>query len=335
MEKQGENNIKLGLFVLTGLIILMVTFYILGKNRSLFGANFEIKARFTNLNGLIEGDNVSFSGIQAGTVKKLDFINDTTIEVTLLINNKIKPYIHKNAIASIGTEGIIGDKVVNIVPAKGISPKIEDGDLLPSRQIINSDEMLLTLYKTNNNIATISEALKETVLKINNSSVWQLLNDKTIGSNLKTALNNISKASANADAMTYNMNDLVRRIRKGKGGAGILLSDTGFAANLNQAIIKIKSTSENANNLTTQLTLMVNDINSDLKGNKGLYNFLLRDSAIVQKINTSMDNIQKGTDGFNQNMEALKHNFLFRRYFRRLEKQQNLKKADSTPSKAN
>jgi phospholipid/cholesterol/gamma-HCH transport system substrate-binding protein len=118
MEKQGENNVKLGVFVLTGLIVLIVAFYIIGKNRSLFGDNFELKARFSNLKGLIEGDNVSFSGIQAGTVKSISLINDTTIEVLLLIDSKIKPYIHKNATASIGTEGMIGEKVVNIIPAQ-------------------------------------------------------------------------------------------------------------------------------------------------------------------------------------------------------------------------
>lgn len=337
MEKQGENNIKLGVFVIIGFVALMVAFYMIGKNRSLFGSNFELKARFANLNGLIEGDNVSFAGIQAGTVKNITFINDSTIQVEMLIDNKIKPYIHSNALASIGTEGVIGEKVVNIIPVKGASPQIQNGDLLSSRQIINTDEMLLTLNKTNNNIATISEALKETVLKINNSSVWDVLNDKTIGDGLRSTLKNINKASGNANQMTVSLNDLATQIKKGKGAAGVLLADTVFASNLKAAMAKIKLTSDNANNLTKQLTQMVNNVNGDLKDQKGVYNLFLRDSLMVKKINTSMDNIQKGTDGFNQNMEALKHNFLFRGYFRKLEKQQKAEKeaAAKAQSKAN
>lgn len=116
MAKQGENNIKLGVFVLAGLIVMIFAFYMIGANTSMFGGSFKLKARFSNLNGLVEGNNVLFSGIQAGTVKSIDIINDTTIEVTMLIDSKVHGFIHNNAEAAIGTEGLMGNKVVNILP---------------------------------------------------------------------------------------------------------------------------------------------------------------------------------------------------------------------------
>lgn len=313
MANQGENNIKLGVFVLAGLMALILAFYMIGKNHNMFGSNFVVKARFSNLNGLVEGNNVLFSGIQAGTVKSVSLINDTTIEVTLLIDNKIRSYIHKNATASIGTEGLMGNKIVNIIPSPGTSAVVEEGDLLVSQKIINTDEMLQTLSKTNKNIAGISEELKVTVLRINKSALLDLLNDSNIGKSLKSSLLHINQTTANASKMSNGLNMLVAQIKAGKGGAGILLADTGFAKNLQDAMVKIRLAGDNADKLVAQL-------NKDFAQGKGPLNTLLRDSVAARNISLSLENIQKGTDGFNQNMEALKHNFLFRGYFKNLEK---------------
>jgi phospholipid/cholesterol/gamma-HCH transport system substrate-binding protein len=84
--KQTSNNIKLGVFVLAGLLFLILLLYMIGRNRNLFGRNYVLKARFENVQGLIPGNNVRFAGIQAGTVKKIQILNDTMIEVTMFID---------------------------------------------------------------------------------------------------------------------------------------------------------------------------------------------------------------------------------------------------------
>ncbi|WP_184549299.1 MlaD family protein [Mucilaginibacter sp. FT3.2] len=327
MAKQGENNIKLGLFVLAGLLVLMVAFYMIGKNRNIFGSDFELKARFSSLNGLMEGNNVLFSGIQAGTVKSIEMVNDTTIEVTLQIDSKVKSFIHKNALAAIGTEGLMGNKVVNIQPVKAASFSVSNGDMLTAQKLISTEEMLQTLSKTNNNIASISEALKATVLRLDSSAIFDILNDKTIGPSLKSSLGNINKASKNASDMTMGLNELVTQIKQGKGAAGLLLTDTAFAGNLKQAITKLKSASDNANKLTLQANMIMTSVNHDMNDGHGTLHALLKDSLIARKISISLDNVMKGTDGFNQNMEALKHNFFFKGYFKDLEKKKQANKA--------
>jgi len=326
MANQGGNNIKLGVFVIVGLAALIFGFYMIGKNRNLFGSNFELKVHFSNLNGLIEGDNVLFSGIQAGTVKTVDIVNDSTIEVVLLIDNSIKPFVHKNAVAAIGTEGLMGDKVVNISPGKGTSPLVGDGDLLSDREIISTDELLETLSKTGKNVQTISEALKGTVLLINSSSVWSLLNDKSLSAGVKSTLNNINQASVNANKITGALYEVVDQVKHGKGVAGALLADTGLSSNLTETMARIKSAGNNINNLTAQLNNMVTELNSDLNNQKGTAHLLLKDTALAKNIGTTMENVKKGTDNFNQDMEALKHNFLFRGYFKNLEKKQQKEK---------
>jgi len=73
--------------------------------------------------------------------------------------------------------------------------------------------------------------------------------------------------------------------------------------------------------LSNEINMVVAGIKQDVNTGKGPANAILKDSVIVQKISKSLSNIEKGTDGFNQNMEALKHNFLFRGYFKKLERQ--------------
>ncbi|MFD1256636.1 MlaD family protein [Mucilaginibacter terrae] len=321
MANTGSNNIKLGVFVTAGLLILMAAFYMIGKNRNIFGSGFELKVRFNNLSGLMEGNNVLFSGIQAGTVKKISMINDTLIEVTLSIDNKTSTFIHKNALAAIGTEGLMGNKVINIQAKQGNSPLVTTGDMLATQEMISTDEMLQTLSRTNTNIATISESLKNAVLGIENSAVIQILNDKTIGLSLKSSLKYINKASANANEMTSGLNYLVKQTKQGKGTAGLLLSDTALASNLKISAFNIRAASENAKHVTGELNGLIKAVSMDLNNGNGLAHALLHDSTMVVKISSSLNNVQKGTDGFNQNMEALKQNFFFRGYFKKLAKQ--------------
>lgn len=182
--------------------------------------------------------------------------------------------------------------------------------------------MLQTLSKTNQDVAVIADQLKSTVQRINNSTgLWKILNDETLPQNLRTSAANVQLATARAAAMANDLQIVVSNIKNGKGSVGAVLTDTSFAKNLNDAIVKIKGVGDRAGDLADALNAVVEDVQQDVHNGKGTINALLKDSFMVTKINGSLDNIQKGTDAFSQNMEALKHNFLFRGYFRKLEKQ--------------
>ena len=315
MKKQLINNTKLGLFVLTGLLFLIILLYMIGRNRSLFGSNYLLKTRFENVQGLIPGNNVRYAGIQAGTVKKLQILNDTTVEVTMIVDTKMEDIIRKDAITSIGTDGLVGNKVVNIVPGELNATIAKNGDLLTSKKPIDTEKILSTLSQTNNDVAIIVSGLKNTVERINNSSaLWDLLSDDQMVNNIKISAKNIQLATSKASSVSNDVQLLIDGLRKGNGSMGILLKDTILASNLNK-------TSHNLLLITNQLNSVVSDIQKDINSGKGPANSLFKDTMMVNKINKSLNNIQKGTDGFNQNMEALKKSFLFRGYFRRQQKQ--------------
>jgi len=329
MAKRTINNVKLGAFVLSGLFCLILILYLIGKNRNMFGSNYILKARFENVQGLKAGNNVRYAGIDAGTVKKINIVNDTLMEVTMIIDDKLKSIIHKNAIVSIGTDGLVGNKVMNITAVKQTSAIAENGDILISKKPLDTDEMLRKLEVTNNDIGIIAEELKLTTQRLNNSStLWTILNDKELPQNIRLSAGNIRQATVKAKDMVNDLYIIVNGMKMGKGSIGVILNDTSFAYNLNEAITKIKSVGDEADSLSKQIGGTISGIQSDINSGRGTINALLKDSLLALKINKSLDNIQQGTDGFNQNMEAIKHSFLFRGYFRKLERQKIKSKMD-------
>lgn len=321
MATRRIDNVKLGIFVLVGLIMLIFALYMVGKDTNLFSKNYILKVQFDNAKGLMIGNNVRYAGIQVGTVKKINFLNDTTIEVVMLIDEKMKSYIHKKDEVSIGTDGLVGNKILNITHGEDRTALAENDDILVTKKNIDTDEMLEVLNKTNVNIALISEDLKMTVQRLNNSTAfWEILNDKTLPTNLKNTMLNVRNATDKADNLVAELQTVVSDIKNGKGSIGGILRDTAMLVNLNSAVDKIKLVGDNANNLANELNTLTQGVKQDINNGKGTINAVLKDSVLVQKLNQSLNHIEEGTSNFNQNMEALKHNFLFKGYFKKLEK---------------
>jgi phospholipid/cholesterol/gamma-HCH transport system substrate-binding protein len=322
MQTKTLNNAKLGLFVLSGLLFLVVLLYLIGKNQNLFGDTYELKARFENVQGLVPGNNVRYAGIEAGTVKSIQIINDTTLEVTMIIEKLMNQVIRRNAILTIGTEGIVGNKVINIAPSKQSAALAVEGDVLLSRKSVDTDDMLQTLSQTNIDVALIAAELKTTVTRINKSkALWELLEDRSLPRDVRKSLANIRIATGKAVSITDQLNSIVADMKEGKGSVGSLLRDSGLVKGLTEAVQKINKAGAEMDTVISKVNTSASILENDLQNGKGVVHAFLRDTVLVNKVQMSLSNIEKGTDGFNQNMEALKHNFLFRGYFRKLEKE--------------
>ncbi len=318
MAKDTINNVKLGLFISSAVAILIISLYLIGRNQNFFGSNFYLRARFSNINGLIAGNNVRFSGIQVGTVDKIRVIDDTTVEVTLIIDKSMKPYIHKNSTAAIGNDGLMGNKVINITPNKIASPVIEEDGLLFTRKAPYTDEMIEKLSSTNNNVEVLSFKLVNTVDQLNNSkALWSILNDTTIPVNLKLSINNIKEASIKINELMDVIHEIAKDLHEGRGTAGMLLKDEKAATDIKQAIANIDKASQESVTAIAAIDSVVQQLHEDMFYGKGAVHTLLRDTQFVSRLNHSMDNIEKGTAAFSEDMEALKHNALTRGYFKK------------------
>ena len=317
-EKKKINNSKLGLMVLAGVLFLVYALYMIGKNQNIFGSSITIISVVENVNGLVPGNNVRFQGIDVGTVKSIEMANDSSIHVTLYIQKKMQPFIKNNALTSINTDGLMGNKILHILPQDGNADPVREGDILYPKDQIDTDKMLEKLSNTGDYLEITLINLAEVSEKLNSSeSLWALLSDDQLPEDIKNAIGEFKTAGSNAADLAKAGKELIEDLEKGNGIVHQVFKDSVLADNLNKSIENILQTSADAALMMDDIREIVNSIESG-EGTAGL---LLRDSLMRESLLKSMENIEKSTYNFNQNMEALKGNFLFRKYYKKQEKE--------------
>ncbi len=326
MKRTRSQNLRLGIFVITGTILFVVAVYLIGQRQEMFTKTFRVSAYFQNVSGLQKGNNVRYAGIDIGTVHDIEMVNDSTIRVSMNIIEKITEHVKKNAIATIGSDGLVGNMIVNIVPGEGSAPRVDDGDTIDSYSKIGADDILSTLSVTNENAAILTADL----LKITNAMVegkgtlGMLVNDTLMAKNLQQTVINLKTASYNANNAIKELNTVVSSFSNENSVFGALVNDAENGE-------KIKGIISNLEESTVEMDKAVNNFNTlieDFKSSEGTYNYLVKDTSLVNTLRSTMENIDEGTARFNENMEAMKHNFLLRGYFKKQERQK--KKAEKS-----
>jgi len=319
MKKSNTQKIRLGLFVIISTLLLISLLYFIGNKQNLFGKTFRISAVFNNVNGLILGNNVRYSGINVGTVKKINMINDTTICVDMVIEDKFLKHIKKNAVAAIGSDGLVGSMVINIVPNKGSSLNLFPGDTIKSFSKISTNDMLSTLNTTNENAALLTSDLLKITTAINEGkgTLGMLITDEEMASNLKKTTLYLSKTSKTAAKTMDDLQKIIAAVNYDESFAAVLLSDSISAMQLKTIITNLEKTSSEIDAVISN----INEVVLAAKSGDGAINYMLNDTLLVKNIDTTMRNLKEGSVLLNENLEALKHNFLTKRYFKKLEKQ--------------
>ena len=210
LDKETRNTLILGVFVTIGLILLIISVYLIGSKKNLFTANFHITASFRDVNGLQNGDNVRFRGINIGTVKEMNVLNDSTINVVMLCEEKMKNYIKKNAVASIATDGLMGNKMVSLNNGATISKIVEENDTLQTLQPLDLTEIEQKLKSSNDNIANITNNLSNIIDEINKGkgAIGTLIMDTVFAKNMNESMKNLRTSTGNlskeSEALKHN-----------------------------------------------------------------------------------------------------------------------------------
>ena len=318
MAKETIKNIRVGLLVSIGTVLFIAAMYLIGEKQNIFGSTFRISGTFHNVNGLTVGNNIRFGGINVGTIDNIDIVTDTTIKVDMLIDNDVKKFIKKNTLASVGTDGLMGNKLINLNIVNGESATIEEGDVIKSLRPIEMDEMMRTLNQTNQDVSVIVKNLKIITQKVSShNSLWSILMDTVVAENVKNAIVNIKLTTSHSAIITGDLSTIVQHIKEGKGTVGALLTDTTFAKKLNQTIVNVKIVSDSLAYISGDLR----SVTKRIKNGEGAIGTILMDTAFVNNLNKSMVNIKNGSQGLDENMQALKHSIFLRKYFRKKEKE--------------
>lgn len=194
-------KVRLGLFIIAGLALFFIAIFLIGRQKNMFNPVFNIKAKFNNVSGLMVGSNVRFSGINAGTVDDISILNDSTVLVTMILRKNVMPFIKVDSKATIGSAGVIGDKVMMISQGSATGKLIMDGGQIESVEPIELDAIMQSIEITAYNAEDISVQLSEIIGEINSGhgTLGRLVKDSTFAENINQTIVNLKASSKGLD----------------------------------------------------------------------------------------------------------------------------------------
>jgi phospholipid/cholesterol/gamma-HCH transport system substrate-binding protein len=290
---------RLGLFLFLGTVLLVVMLFVLGGRKTLFSSSIHIKSYFADINGLLTGAPVFLSGYKIGDVSEIKLLPDSlgTVEVTMEISEDNIKFIHLDSKARIETKGFIGEKYVAISPGTENYPPVTDGGLIQSEELFSVNKVIRSAMQIIDYTKEMTKNLNEVLEKINRGegTLGQLINDNEL---YASTVNIVHTADTSLATMTNDLDEISKLI------ASLGLNLASILANLDTA--------------TTNINELIVDIQEG-KGALGMFvgDETVRDSLqlMINRLARTSAQVELGAERFAEDMEALKHNWLFKKYF--------------------
>jgi len=284
MKKSTGNKIKLGIFISIGIVVFIFALYFIGERQQLFRSTFRLSGVFKDVAGLQAGNNVRLSGINIGTVENIVLISDSSVRVEIIIDESTRKFIKKEAVASIGSEGLMGNKTLIILPGTGGKRIIENNDIVQTVQPIDMDNILLSLKRTVDNTSDITSDLSAITSNIQSGkgTIGRLLMDQTWRENFDSTFTNLKEGSSGFKTFMENVDDM------------------------DDIMLSLKTTIDNTSNIMNDLSKITGSIES---GN-GTIGRLLMDKSFGQNIDSTLINLKEGSNGLKLLMDKAQDSWL-------------------------
>jgi phospholipid/cholesterol/gamma-HCH transport system substrate-binding protein len=197
MKASGSQKIRTGIFTLIGLTLLIGAVFLIGKTKNMFGETFHIYGTFKNVGGLQVGNNIRFVGINVGTVQSIKIISDTLARVDMIIEKKANDFIKKNAIASIGSDGLMGDKLITIAATSEGSVPIKNGERIETEDPADLSKMMTKVQHIADNAEVITASLADIATQISEGkgSIGRLLYSDHLAKNLEGTVSSLKEGT--------------------------------------------------------------------------------------------------------------------------------------------
>ena len=283
MGDNNKHNAKLGLFILTGLVIFIVGILAIGNINNAFKKSIQVFAVFEEVNGLQVGDNVWLSGVKVGTVKDMQFLSNSDVLININIEQKIQQYIPKNALVE---------------------------------SSITNEDMMATLQQNNTNLLAITTDFKNISKQIleGKGTVGKLIADEQLYTNLTSAMAEINTTAGKLNSMSSSLDQFTQKLNSPGNLANNIVTDTSIFKDVEMIVSNLTAVSNQVLQTSNELKILTTNLNSN---NTSVAGVLLNDENAALNLQQSLINLESSSQKLNENMEALQHNFLFRRYFKK------------------
>jgi phospholipid/cholesterol/gamma-HCH transport system substrate-binding protein len=297
MKNKSNNSVWIGLFIFIALLGFVFAIFVIGNRRGMFKENMTLNAYFNSSDGVRRGALVKLLGVEIGTVNSVDITINNNVKIGLKIDKDYSQFLKKDSEASIEVEGIMGDKFISISPGTTQSELLKENDSINTVEPFNIGSIIKQAQTSINNVTALTEDLRMIFENVRSGrgTIGKLINDEAMYNNLNLATSYVDTTLREAAAQLRN----------------ISASYTGIISSIDNVVTGADS-----------VITAVNTIMSRIKEGEGTIWALftkndLHDSLLraIGSVAETMEIATLGVGKFAENMEALKHNFLFKSYF--------------------
>lgn len=244
MESNTKTLWYVGLFVILGIGVIMVSILMLGGDRTFLKSFASLRAQFDQVQGLNKGSIVSLSGINIGNVEKIAFVQGKNqLEVIMRIEKSYLPMVTEGSRVEIRTQGALGDKFVFLTPGPSTNSPLKDGDQV---EVAPATDFLNVLSERGKETEKIFDVIND-VYKITKTISSGDRLEKMLTNFVKTS-DNLNEATLQAKSLAQSLNanttqkqlkdsiekleSILSKLDKGQGTLGALINDSSLHSQL-------------------------------------------------------------------------------------------------------
>ncbi|WPP52173.1 MlaD family protein [Catalinimonas niigatensis] len=308
MDESKRNNIKLGFFVILGLLLFVAAIFFIGARQNMFGSNVRVQAVFNTVEGLQVGSQVQFSGINIGTVEGITLKSDSAVQTTLVLNKEASQFIKSDAVATISTAGLMGNKIVTISSGSQQAGSISDGDQLQTARPSSIEDIMDNLNKTSQSAMQIASNIEKISSRIEEGKgvLGNLVADTSNVEQVESIFNSFEMASNNIQNILQNVDELAARTRNGEGALGKLMADRETAMKVEMIIDSLAKTGS----LSTDVAQNILEFSEKLKNDEGALDKVLTDTAFARDINETINQVKQTSEGIDRTAEKVNNSWI-------------------------
>ena len=312
-----SHNVSIGIFIVSGLALFTLVLFTIGNEHKAFSPHVDLYTEFANISGLTKGTDVQVAGFDAGEIADIQVPKSPSgrFRLDLRIDQRLNPLVRTDSLVTVDSEGIVGDKFVQIHGGSANAPEAAPSATLPSKEPLS--------------LADLIESSSDLINGANRTM-------KGVQGKLDGTLDAATKTINNA-------NDLIVGLEQGKGTIGMLLRDEATATEIQQAVANGQQATVSLKHASGQADALVSDFASRGLGGKvdqtmlsvrSAAGYLNSTSAQLHQtvteaigedgrgvdaggnIQQSLSNLTETTGNMAADTEALKHEFFFKGFFK-------------------
>lgn len=302
MGNFANRSVKLGLLVAGGLFLFAVAIFYLGSQQALFSSTVTVKSYFKDVRGLMEGNKVQYSGITVGHVAHIEIIDDTTVLVQMSVNKDVQKFIRTDSKVDIGSDGLMGSKILNIYPGSASEQSVANDDVLLAQESVDFEEVLEEALSVIKDSRKFASNMLEISNKMNHGDgdFALMVNERNFTSKLDLVGNELLAFSTTA-------NELIGKIKQGEGDLGKLISNSVITSELHELMVNMDSVVLKSDVLVREL----NKYSKQLNNGNGLLTRIAYDTVMADNIDTTIVKIRNSVDDVEKAAETIDNSWIF------------------------